>query len=73
MYGVRDVIDIDEAQFKLDSQDRKRGKVIKQRRCDARGKYEKEAPGVSLLMGVSGDEQDPFEFHQKYSNGGTNL
>ena len=61
------MIDIDEAGFKLESQDRKRGKVSKQRRCDARGQYKKGAPGVSLLMGISGDGQDPFEFHQQFS------
>ncbi|KAL7526315.1 hypothetical protein ACHAXR_001422 [Thalassiosira sp. AJA248-18] len=73
--GVNDqntesMIDIDEAGFKLESKDRKRGKVTKQRRADARGKYKKGARGVSLLMGISGDQQDPFEFHQLFSEGG---
>ena len=35
------MIDVDEAGFTLESQDRKRGKVTKQRRADARGKYKK--------------------------------
>ena len=30
----------------------------------------KGAKGVSLLIGISGDEQDPFEFHQMFSEGG---
>lgn len=70
---VRDVIDIDEAQFKLESQNRKFGQMPKQLRCDARGSYRKGAPGVSLLMGISGDDIDPFEFHQSFTEGGTNL
>ena len=70
---TEDMIDIDEAGFKLESKDRKRGKVGKQRRADARGKYKKGAKGTSLLMGISGDPVDPFEFHQQFSEGGTNL
>ena len=71
--STADMIDIDEARFKLESQNRNRGKVMRHRRCDARGKYKKGEPGVSLIMGVSGDSQDPFEFHQQFSEGGTNL
>jgi len=67
------MIDIDEARFKLESQNRIRGKVTKQKRVDARGKYKKGAGGINLLMGVSGDDQDPFEFHQMFSEGGTDL
>ena len=77
-HGVNDqdlahMIDIDEAQFKLQSQDRKRGKVTKQRRCNGRGKYKKGVPGVSLLIGISGDGDNPFEFHRMFSQGGTDL
>ena len=56
--STRDVLDLDEAQFKLETQDRKFRKVSGQKRCDARGKYKKGAGAVSLLMVVSGDEQD---------------
>jgi len=75
--GVNDqdtasMIDIDEAGFKIDDQDRKRGKVTKQRRVNSKGKYKKGDRNVSLLMGISGDQQDPFEFHQTFSEGGTN-
>ena len=69
---TRDMIDIDEALFKLESQDCKYGKVTKSRRCDARGKYKKGAGGASLLMGISGDEQNHFEFRRQYL-GGTSL
>ena len=65
------MIDLYEAGFKLESQDRKRGKVTKQRGADARGKYKKGDRNVGLLMGISGHQQDPFEFHQLFSEGGT--
>ena len=70
--GVNDqdtasMIDIDEAGFKLESKDRKRGKVTKQKRANAQGKYKKGAGSVNLLMGVSGDELDPFEYHNLYT------
>ena len=67
------MIDIDEAGFKLNDKDRKRGKVTRQKRADARGMYKKGVKGTNLLMGISGDAQDPFEFHQMFSEGGTDL
>jgi len=47
--STRDVIDIDESCFKLESQNRKYGKLTRQRRCDARGKYRKGSIIVLLL------------------------
>ena len=67
-----DMIDIDEAAFGLQAQDRKRGKVTKERRCDARGKFKKGAGRVSLLLGISGHQRNPFSFHKQFSKGGTN-
>jgi len=67
------MIHIDEAQFKLQSQDYKRDKVTRQMRCDAQCKYKKGAGAVSLIMGISGDEQNPFEFSKQYSSGGNNC
>ena len=67
------MIDIDEAGFKLESQDRKQGKATKQKRVDARGAYKKGDHNVSLLMGISGDQQDPFEYHETFTEGGTDL
>jgi hypothetical protein len=71
-HGVNDqdtacMIDIDEAGFKLESKDRNRGKVPKHKRANVQGKYKKGAGSVNLLMGVSGDEVDPFEFHNLYT------
>ena len=76
--GVHDqdtarMIDIDEAGFTFLSKDRKRGKVTKQRRADARGNFKKGGGRVNLLMGISGDSQDPFEFHKLITEGGTDL
>jgi hypothetical protein len=70
-----DVIDIDESNCKLESQNRKFGKVTREKRCDARGKYMKSAGSVSLLMAISGDERvgKAFSFHRCFTEGGTNL
>lgn len=70
---VKKVIDIDECNFKLESQNRKFGKVTRQKRCDTRGKFKKGAGSVSLLMGVSGDDENPCSFHQTFTEGGTGL
>jgi hypothetical protein len=67
------IIDIDEAKFKLESQDCKRGKVTWQRQCDARGRYKKGAGGINLIMGICGDATNLFEFHQQFTHGGTGL
>jgi len=73
--GVNDqiMIDIDEAGFKIESKDRKRGNMPKHLSANAKGKYKKALRGVSLLMGISGNQQNPFEFHCLFSEGGTNL
>ena len=60
------MIDFDEAGFKLESKDRRRGKVTKQKRANASAKYKKGAGSVNLLMGISGDELNPFEYHELY-------
>ena len=61
------VICIDEAGFKLESQDRHRGKATKQRRVDARGAFKKGGKNANLLMGISVD----FEYHETYTEGRT--
>ena len=64
------VIDIDKTRFKIDDQDRKRGKVTKQRCANSKGNYEKGDRNMSLLMRISGNQQDLCEFHQIASEGG---
>lgn len=70
---LRCIIDIDEAQFKLESQDRKRGVVVKSWRCNSTGMYKKGANAISLLLAISSDDKEPFQFHQQFQRGGTNL
>ena len=50
----------------------KRGKVTKERICDARGKFKNFAGQVSLLIGTSWHGRNPFSFHKQFSEGGTN-
>ena len=73
--STRDIIDLDESNFKLDTQNRKFGKVTREKRCDARGKYKKGEGSVSLLMAISGDERadHSFSFHRCFMEGGTDL
>ncbi|EJK52676.1 hypothetical protein THAOC_28026 [Thalassiosira oceanica] len=66
---TRKMIDIDEAAFLLEDQNRNRGKVTREKRCDAAGKYKKGAGRLSLLLGVSGDDQNPFAFHRTHVGG----
>jgi hypothetical protein len=67
------MIDIDEAKFKLETQNRKRGKVIRERRVNAWGKYKRGEEGTNLIMAISGSRQTPFSFHKLYSEGGTDM
>lgn len=67
------IIDIDEARFKLESADRKYGKVAREFRSNLRGKYKKGAPGSNLIMAISGDGNNSYEFHQQFTEGGTDL
>jgi hypothetical protein len=52
--STRDIIDLDESNYKLDTQNRMFGKVMREKQCDARGKYKKGEESVSLLMAISG-------------------
>ena len=71
--STRDLFDLDESCFKLESQNRKCGKVTRQRHCDSWGRYKKGAGTISLLMAISGDERagQAFSFHRTYTEGGT--
>ena len=73
--STRDIVDFDESNYKLETQDRKNGKVSREKRCDARGKYKKGAGSLSLVMAISGDERaaQAFSFHRTYTEGGTDL
>ena len=68
-----DVIDIDEARYKLESADRAFAKVAREFRANVRGKYKKGDPGTNLIMAILGDDDNPYSFHRQYSEGGTDL
>ena len=68
-----DIIDIDEARFKLESADRSYGKVAREFRCNLKGRYKKGDPGTNLIMAISGDDHNPISFHQQFTEGGTYL
>jgi hypothetical protein len=68
-----DVIDIDEAKFKLESADRGFAKVAREFRGNIKGQYTKGDPGTNLIMAISGSENNPYAFHQQHNTGGTDL
>ena len=70
---TEDIIDIDEAQFKLTSQDRKYGKAATNKRVDAKGMYKKGESTVTLILGISASEDNQFAFAQQYDEGTTDL
>ncbi len=73
--STQDVIDLDERKFKIEDQNCRFGKVVREKRCDATGKYINGLDGVDLLMAISGDEQadQAFSFHRYYTKGNTDL
>jgi hypothetical protein len=70
---TEDMIDIDEARFKLESADRSYAKVAREFRAKIRGKYKKGEPGSNLIMAISVDGNNPYSFHRQYTEGGTDL
>jgi hypothetical protein len=73
--STSNVIDLNKSNDKLETQNRKFGKVTREKRCNARGKYKKGEGSVSLLMAVSANEQvsQSFSFHRCYTEEGTDL
>ena len=73
--NTRDIIDLDKSNYKLETQNRKFGKVTREKWCDGRGKYKKGEGSVSLLMAISGNEQagQSFSFRRCFVEGGTDL
>jgi transposase len=52
-----DIIDLDESKFRIEDQNRKFGKVVREKRCNTMGNYINGLQGVDLLMAISGDER----------------
>ena len=53
--STQDVIDLDKSNYKLELQNQKYGKVIREKRCDARGKYKNVLELVGKIGGIIGD------------------
>jgi hypothetical protein len=60
--STRDLIDIDESGYRLNSQNRSFGKVSREKRYNARGMCKNGDGGVNLLMAILGDERDGHSF-----------
>ena len=73
--STRNIIDLDESKFKIEDQNRKFGKVMREKQCNATGKYVHGSQGVDLLMAISEDERvgQDFSFHRCYTEGNTDL
>ncbi|KAL7524042.1 hypothetical protein ACHAXR_001378, partial [Thalassiosira sp. AJA248-18] len=74
MNGVqtRDIIDIDEAGFMLEHQNRKHGKTVSALRCTSEGAYGR-GKKLNLLLAICGDDVDAMRWHEVWTNGGTTI
>jgi hypothetical protein len=72
---MRDIINLDESKFKIEDQNFKFGKIVREKQCYITGKYINGSQGVDLLMAISGNERmdQAFSFHRCYTEGTTNL
>ena len=69
---TRDMIDVDEAGFKLEDQIRKFGKTVSALRCDQPGVYGSGAK-ANLLLAISGDPVLAMRWWDMWRKGGTTL
>ncbi len=60
--STQDIIDLDESKFKIEDQNCRFGKILREKQCNARGKYINGLDGIDLLMAISGDEQADQDF-----------
>ena len=74
VFGVdtRDMIDIDEAGFMLEHQNRKHGKTVTALRCTQEGAYGR-GQKLNLLLAICGDDVDVMRWHEIWMNGGTTI
>ena len=74
MAGVNtaDIIDIDEAGFKLEHQNRKHGKTVSALRCDQPGVYGR-GKKLNLLLAISADDVNRMRWHETWMDGGTTI
>jgi hypothetical protein len=74
MQGIStaDIIDIDEAGFKLEHQNRKFGKTVSALRCTQAGVYGR-GEKLNLLLAISGDDVNVMRWHEIWMMGGTTI
>lgn len=69
-----DMIDIDEAGFKLEHSNRKHGKTVSALRCTGEGVYGgRENQKLNLLLAICGDDVLRYRWHEIWMNGGTTI
>jgi hypothetical protein len=73
--STQDIIDLDESKFKIEDQNCRFGKVVREKQCNATGKYIDGLDSIDLLMAITGDEQEDQEFFfcRCYIEGNTDL
>ena len=69
---VSDIIDIDEAGFKLEHSDRKFGKTVSSLRCSQNGVCGR-GEKLNLLLAICGDDIDNMRWHETWMDGGTTI
>lgn len=74
MVGIdrRDLLDIDEAEFKVEHSNKKIGKVVRELQCDEVRRYNRDEKS-NLLLCIGGDENDPILFHEMWEREVTTL
>ncbi len=73
--STHDIINLGESKFKIEDQNCKFGKVVREKQCNSMGKYINGSQGIDLLMAISDNEQmyQSFSFHRCYTEGTTDL
>ena len=69
---IADIIDIDEAGFKLEHTNRKFGKTVTALRCTDEGVYN-HGKKINLLLAISGDPIHNMRWHEMWLEGGTTI
>ena len=69
---ISDIIDIDEAGFKLEHSNRSFGKTVSALRCTQNGVYGR-GEKLNLLLAICGDDIDNMRWHETWMDGGTTI
>ncbi len=67
------IVGIDEAHYKLTSQDCKYGKSTTNKHVDSKGMYKKGASAITLNLSISESKHNQFAFAQQYDEDTTDL